>query len=142
MHTENHIDISGPSGRVFQLAAAIEAWPQWLPHYRYVRMNGRVAHMGALRNRFPVDWRAVEEIFPEDHRITFRHVGGITRGMWVEWRITETASGCHVVISHDLAYPVPVLGPLFARYIIGDIFVSFIADRTLRRLKWKVEGEG
>lgn len=142
MHTENHIDIRGPAGRVFDLASDIERWPRWLPHYRYVRLHGSVAHMGALRNRFPVDWWAIEEAFPEDRRITFRHVGGITRGMRVEWRITETASGCHVAISHDLAYPVPILGPLFAKYIIGGIFVTFIADRTLRRLKWKVEGEG
>lgn len=141
MHTENQIDITGPAGRVYGLAADIERWPQWLPHYRYVRMQGNAAHMGALRNRFPVSWSAVQECFPEENRITFRHVGGVTRGMWVEWRIRETPAGCHVTISHDLSYPIPLLGPIFARYVIGGVFVSYIADRTLRQLKRKVECE-
>jgi ribosome-associated toxin RatA of RatAB toxin-antitoxin module len=126
---------------VYELAAGIERWPQWLPHYRYVRTRGNVAHMGALRNRFPVSWSAVQEHFPDENRITFRHVGGITRGMLVEWRIDETPAGCHVTISHDLSYPVPILGRFFARYVVGGVFVSCIADRTLRQLKRKVECE-
>lgn len=141
MHTENHIDICGTSARVFALAADIERWPHWLPHYRYVRLRGNIAHMGALRNRFPVSWFAIEERFPQENRITFRHVGGVTKGMWVEWRIQATPTGCHVSISHDLRYPVPILGPLFARYVVGGVFVSYIADRTLRQLKRKVECE-
>ncbi|HEY3269120.1 MAG TPA: SRPBCC family protein [Armatimonadota bacterium] len=141
MHTENHIDIAGLAERVFALAADTAAWPRWLPHYRFVRQHGRVAHMGALRNRFPVSWWAIQESYPDEGRITFRHVGGITRGMEVEWRITPTPGGAHVVIAHDLAYPAPVLGWMFARYIVGGIFVTYIADRTLRRLKQKVESE-
>lgn len=146
MHTENHITIEGPSERVYELAANIAAWPQWLPHYRWVTVfeddgRRRVAEMAALRNRFPVKWRAIQELYPEERRITFRHIGGVTRGMWVEWGLTEQDGRTHVIIAHDLAYPVPVLGKLFAQHIVGRVFIHHIASRTLSHLRRRVEAE-
>ena len=146
MHTENHISIAGPVERVYELAADIEAWPTWLPHYRWVKVfeddgRRRVAEMAALRNRFPVKWRTIQELHPDERRITFRHTGGVTRGMWVEWRLTERDGQTHVVIAHDLAYPVPVLGKLFAEHIVGRIFIHYIASRTLSHLRRRVEAE-
>ena len=146
MHTENHVEIEGPADRVFALAADIEAWPRWLPHYRWVRVfeddgRRRVAEMAALRNRFPVKWRTIQVLHPAERRITFRHIGGVTRGMWVEWRLTEQDGRTHVVIAHDLDYPVPVLGRAFADLIVGRIFIHHVAGRTLAHLKRRVEAE-
>jgi len=146
MHTENHIVIEGPADRVFALAADIASWPRWLPHYRWVKVfeddgRRRVAEMAALRNRFPVKWKAVQVLAPDERRITFRHIGGVTKGMWVEWRITERDGVTDVVIAHDLDYPVPVLGKAFADLVIGRTFVQFIAGKTLARLKRRVEEE-
>ena len=150
MHTVNEIEIIGEAAqicpRIFQLAADIQDWPMILPHYRYLRIleqseTHKVADFGASRDGFPVKWRAKQELFPEADRITFSHVGGITKGMWVEWRLEKRDNRVHVTIDHDLSYPVPLLGPLFARYIVGKLFVRNIAGKTLRCIKAKVEAE-
>lgn len=150
MHTVNEIEILGEAERIcpriFQLAADIQDWPTILPHYRYMRIveqseTHKVADFGASRDGFPVKWRAKQALFPETNRITFDHIGGITRGMWVEWRLEKRSCGVYVTIEHRLSYPVPLLGPLFAQSIVGKLFVENIAGKTLRCIKAKVEAE-
>jgi ribosome-associated toxin RatA of RatAB toxin-antitoxin module len=146
MECENTIDIAGPIDRIFELAAKIEDWPRILPHYRYVHVEERdgpvtVARMGATRDGFPVTWRARQELRPDEHRILFRHTGGVTKGMEVEWRLEPRANGVRVTIWHSLSYPVPVLGPFFAERIVGRLFVTNIAGKTLRCIKQMVEDE-
>lgn len=101
----------------------------------------RVADFGASRDGFPCRWRAVQEVFPAAGRITYRHIGGITRGMWVEWRLEPEEDRVKVTIDHALDYSVPLLGPLFAHYIVGHLFVHNIAGKTLHCLKTTVEAE-
>ncbi|HZO90158.1 MAG TPA: SRPBCC family protein [Chthonomonadaceae bacterium] len=150
MHTSNSIDIRGDAeriyGRIYQLAADIQDWPTLLPHYRYLRVleqspTHKIADFGASRDGFPVKWRAQQELFPDEGRITYQHTGGITKGMRVEWRLQKRGDHVHVAIDHELSYPVPVLGPLFAHYIVGSLFVRNIAGKTLRCIKSKVESE-
>jgi ribosome-associated toxin RatA of RatAB toxin-antitoxin module len=150
MHTTNEIEIMGDAAliasHIYQLAADIQDWPTLLPHYRYMRIleqsaGHKLADFGASRDGLPVKWRARQELFPKEQRITFTHVGGVTKGMWVEWRLEQRAKSVHVTIDHELTYPVPVLGPLFARYIVGGLFVRNIANKTLRCIKAKVEAE-
>jgi len=101
MHkTANEIIIQGDPDRIFAVAAAVEEWPEWLPHYRRVRIHGRegnrrTVEMAAWRTRIPVRWVSYQWLWPEERRITFRHIGGLSRGMEVEWRIepVQTADG-------------------------------------------------
>ena len=88
---------------------------------------------------FPVTWRARQELRPDERRILFQHIGGITKGMEVEWRLEPLPGGVRVTIYHALSYPVPLLGPLFAEYVVGRLFVSHIAGRTLQCIKEIVE---
>ncbi|RMF84533.1 MAG: hypothetical protein D6736_19080 [Nitrospinota bacterium] len=146
MHCENVIEMAGSLERIYELAANIQDWPALLPHYRYVRVleqseRHKVAAMGARRGWFPVSWRARQDLLPEQHRIRFRHLGGVSRGMEVEWRLVPASHRVRVTITHDLNYPIPLLGPLFAHYIVGELFVKPIANMTLRRIKEIVEGE-
>jgi len=146
MHVQNTLLMRGDPDRIFALAAEIGDWPRILPHYRYVVVEERaerhkIARMGATRDGFPVSWRARQDLDPERRVIRFRHVGGITRGMEVEWRILPSGEGVRVSILHDLSYPVPVLGPLFARWIVGELFVKNIAGKTLRCIREIVEAE-
>jgi len=68
-------------------------------------------------------------------------VRGVTRGMTVEWTITPAPGGMLVRIAHDFEPPWPrPLGPLVARYIVGDLFVHNIAGKTLRQIKRVAEG--
>src|SRR5579862_6299880 len=101
MYTENEITIRAPLERVFALGADIGDWATILPHYRYVTVHsddGRVkqATMAATRRfgqfGFPVKWETAQVVLPEEGRIVFFHTGGITRGMYVEWRLTEAAA--------------------------------------------------
>ncbi|HLJ56643.1 MAG TPA: SRPBCC family protein [Chthonomonadaceae bacterium] len=148
MHTTNRIEIFGDPAtirpRIYQLAADIQDWPAILPHYRYMRVleqteRHKLADFGASRDGFPVRWQARQELFPEEHRITFKHTGGVTKGMWVEWRIEPAGDRVLVSIDHGLTYPVPLLGHWFARHIVGGLFVENIAGKTLRCFKALVE---
>ena len=71
----------------------------------------------------------------EEPAIRFRHVGGITKGMDVEWTFHPTPGGTHVRIVHLWDGPrIPLAGTWAARFIIGPIFVHGIASRTLAGL--------
>jgi Polyketide cyclase / dehydrase and lipid transport len=140
MELTNEIEIRASWERIFALAAATERWPSILPHYRFVRrLRGDDAHklveMAAWRDLYPVRWTAVQRNLPDERRITFRHVRGVSRGMEVEWRLTPTPAGTHVLIWHEFNSNIPIAGDFFARRIVGDLFVSNIAGKTLRRFK-------
>jgi hypothetical protein len=76
--------------------------------------------------------------------IRFRHIGGITRGMEVEWSFTPLGSGSapsqfseatRARIVHLWDGPRwPVIGGLVAAHVIGPVFVHGIASRTLAGL--------
>ncbi len=132
--------MAAPPERVFRLAADVERWPERLPHYRYVRAlpappGERRFAMGARRGAIPVSWKAVQRPLPDSNEIEFEHVGGITRGMQVRWRIVERDGGVDVSIEHDLSLRWPILGEIVARRIIGPHFIEAIAARTLRTIK-------
>ena len=146
MHTENCIIVDAPAARIYELGARIEDWPTILPHYRWVHIlrdegTRRLAAMAATRTGLPVTWAAIQELDPAHHVIRYRHVRGVTRGMTVEWTITPAPGGMLVRIAHDFEPPWPrPLGPLVARYIVGDLFVHNIAGKTLRQIKRVAEG--
>lgn len=144
MESTTEIFIKADPDRVFALAAAVERWPRILPHYRWVRrLSGddrrRTVEMAAWRDIYPVKWRSTVEAAPEQRRLRFVHTGGPARGMEVEWRVTPERGGTHVVIWHRLQSPIPLVGELFADYIVGRLFVNNIAGKTLRRMKLVAE---
>lgn len=150
MHTQNEIVIHAPLPRILALGAAIENWPQILPHYRWVTVfsdDGTVkqAEMAARRDRFPVKWRTSQVVLPDQQRLIFFHTGGVTRGMYVEWNLTklpdDAGGGVRVIIWHELSYPLPLLTNWFAEQVVGRMFVSSIASRTLARIKEIAERE-
>lgn len=157
MDTETTIFIRGSRQRIFELGCDIGAWPAILPHYRAVTIleqdpNGRrkVADMYALRDgfpvagaRFPCRWRCVQICEPERFRIVFKHLAGVTIGMWVTWDIEPDPEGRgqKVTIRHSLRYPVGALNGWFAQELIGKTFVDAIASRTLATIRGIVEAE-
>jgi ribosome-associated toxin RatA of RatAB toxin-antitoxin module len=151
--------VHAPVMLMFELASKVEKWPTYLPHYRYVRFREKRSDGGGLvemsanrpftvggwlggpfaRGPLPVNWptwwlseMSVDQIKPS---IRFRHVGGITKGMEVEWTFIPAPSGTHVRIVHLWDGPSwPVIGALAATYVIGPVFVHGIASRTLAGL--------
>jgi len=145
MHTETVARIRGDVEAIFDYASRVERWPEWLPHYRSVRVlesrgAERTVEMKARRGWVPVWWWTRQRVLPAERRIRYTHVRGVTRGMEVEWRLEPDPSGeVRVTIVHDLALPWPLVGTPVARWIIGPMFVEPIARRTLGRIKTLVE---
>jgi len=84
---------------------------------------------------WPTWWVSEMSIDKAKPSIRFRHVGGITKGMEVEWTFIPAPNGTHVRIVHLWDGPDwPIIGPFAATYVIGPVFVHGIASRTLAGL--------
>lgn len=145
MHTTTAIRIRGSVEEIFRYAARVEEWPRLLPHYCGVRViesrgRERIVEMKARRGRIPIWWWARQVLVPDERRIRYTHLRGITRGMNVEWRMTPASDGSvAVTIVHDLELRWPIIGRSVARWIIGPLFVEPTAGATLGRIKALVE---
>ena len=151
MTTIDRITVRAPLDRVFRIAAEVERWPDFLSHYRWVRVLERqpgscTVEMAAWRPfgilRYPTRWVSRMEIDRNGTApaVRYRHVGGITRGMDVEWRLRPQAENIEVTIEHQWTGPAwPLLGALAANWIIGPVFIHGIASRTLAGVKRRAE---
>ncbi len=145
MTTIDELLVRAPVSRMFAIARDVLNWPAFLPHYRFVRFRhqtpdgGGLVEMAANRPFGPLNWptwwlseMAVDADAPW---IRFRHVGGITTRMDVEWNFTRTPEGTLVRIIHVWNGPHwPLIGAFAAQNVIGPVFVHGIASRTLAGL--------
>jgi len=145
METVDERLVRAPLRTIFALARDVEQWPAHLAHYRWVRFGerdgrgGGVVEMAAWRPfglfRWPTWWRSIMEVDDVRPAVRFRHVGGITKGMDVEWTFEPRGAGTHVRIVHAWDGPRwPVIGVFAATAVIGPVFVHGIASRTLAGL--------
>ena len=147
-------EVRASARRVFDCAADVERWPEWLAHYRWVRFlergpDGGVVEMAAWRSlgpvRIPVWWISEMHIDRDTPAVRYRHVRGVTRGMEVEWAFAPAAGdAAAVTITHRWdGPPWPVLRRPAAGLVIGPLFVHAIAQRTLAGIARVAErGEG
>ena len=131
---------------VFDLVRDVERWPAHLSHYRWVRFQeratdgGGIVEMSANRPfgafRWPTWWCSEMQVVDgEEPAVRFRHIGGVTTGMHVEWRLTARDSATHVSLIHVWNGPAwPVVGRFAATAVIGPVFVHGIASRTVAGL--------
>ncbi len=144
--------VRAPWRTIFDIASRVEHWPGYLSHYRYVRFRmratdgGGLVEMAADRTFGPLGWptwwlseMAVDVGAPA---IRFRHVGGITKGMDVEWTFRSVADGTNVRILHVWdGPPIPLIGIIAATAVIGPVFIHGIASRTLAGLSAAAEND-
>ncbi len=139
--------VRAPPRAIFEVAREVELWPAYLAHYRYVRFRERASDggglvemsawrpVGALPGGWPTWWLSEMAVDADRPSIRFRHVGGITTGMEVEWSFQPSADGTVVRIIHAWNGPRwPLIGVYAATTIIGPHFISAIARRTLAGL--------
>ena len=149
MRTVDRAFIAAGADRVQAVAAQVEAWPEFLPHYRWVRFHerheggGRV-EMSAWRHFGPMGWPTwwMSDMWttPGEYGVRYRHIRGITSGMDVEWRIAPHRNGTSVEIVHEWTGPRwPLIGRFAARAVIGPVFIHHIASRTLAGVKRRAE---
>lgn len=151
METVDEQMVDASAERIFDLAREVEKWPTHLSHYRYVRFRQRRNDGGGLvemsANRpfevgpvginWPTWWLSEMSVSaaPQQPSIRFRHVGGITKGMDVEWSFTRRGRGTLVRIVHAWdGPPLPFVGIVAAQLVIGPVFIHGIASRTLAGL--------
>ena len=153
METVDERLVRAPVGTIFALARDVEHWPAHLAHYRRVRFHerapdgGGIVEMSAWRPFGPLGWptwwlseMSVDEAAPA---VRFRHVGGVTRGMDVEWSFRAEGDVTRVRIVHAWDGPRwPLIGVVAATAVIGPIFVHGIASRTLAGLARAAELPG
>jgi uncharacterized membrane protein len=149
VRTVDRITVAAPADLVFRVAADVERWPEFLRHYRWVRMQerreggGRV-EMAAWRPfgafKYPTWWLSEMDVDPDALEVRYRHVGGITCGMDVVWRLEPRDGQVSVTIVHEWSGPGwPVIGRIAADWVIGPVFIHGIASRTLAGVKRKAE---
>jgi ribosome-associated toxin RatA of RatAB toxin-antitoxin module len=141
--------IRAPLEHVFAIAADVERWPEFLSHYRWVRVlqrepGGCVVEMAAWRPfgilRYPTRWVSRMEVDRGATTVRYRHVEGLTRGMAVEWQLQAREEQVEVMIVHQWTGPSwPLIGALAADLIIGPVFIHGIASRTLAGVKRRAE---
>jgi aromatase len=145
MHTSIGIRIAAPPEAVHALARDVERWQHLLPHYRRSTVHARkgprvLSTMRAVRAfgamPVPVTWRAIcwpDASDPDDLRLEFRHVRGVTRGMAVTWHIRPVNDGraSDVQIVHEFSRTIPLLGSELLPGLIDRWFTQPIAGRTL-----------
>jgi hypothetical protein len=146
MQTANEITMHGDLDTIVALGGDVERWPEILPHYRWVTLlagggDHKTVEMAARKGRFPVKWRAVQEIERDGATpiIRYRHIGGVTKGMDVAWTFDVKPGSVIVRIDHEFAPPWPIVGGVIANQIIGPHFVASIAGKTLATIKAIVE---
>jgi len=146
--TTNRLTISAEADTVFRLAADVLRWPQILPHYRWVKVQRDdqqrvVVEMAARRDFIPVRWVSIQEVDAERRVIRYKHIGGATKGMDVEWSFIERDGKVTAVIVHewDPPWPLPKLLRRPLAHLAGELFVKAIADRTLHYIKLHAEQE-
>lgn len=146
MQTANTVEMRGNVDHIAALAADTERWPVILPHYRWVTLlegggDHKTVEMAARRGRFPVKWRAKQDVERNGTTpvIRFHHIGGVTKGMDVAWTFNVRGEVVDVRIDHDFSPPWPLVGGPIANGIIGPHFVEAIAGRTLATIKAIVE---
>jgi Polyketide cyclase / dehydrase and lipid transport len=161
METVDERVVRAPTATIFRLAREVEAWPSRLPHYRFVRYRerdlggGGIVEMAAnrrfmlpksgtqgLKLDWPTWWLSIMEVDHSKPAIRFRHIGGITTGMDVEWSFVAAGAGTRVRIVHAWDGPRwPLIGIWAATAFIGPVFVQGIASQTLAGLAQQAERE-
>jgi hypothetical protein len=140
--------VRAPRAVMFDVAQRVADWPEHLAHYRFVKFRqrardgGGLVEMSAYRPfggaaNWPTWWLSEMSVDPTVPHIRFKHVEGITTGMEVEWQFLrrEDPNVTHVRIVHAWNGPWwPLIGRVAAMAVIGPVFISGIASRTLAGL--------
>ncbi len=148
MRTVDEGFVRAPARAVFEIVRDVERWPAYLPHYRFVRFRERASDGGGIvemaANRpfglfnWPTWWLSEMQVIDSPGTtpaVRFRHIGGITKGMDVEWRFESRDGGTAVELVHAWNGPQwPLIGIFAATTVIGPVFVHGIASRTLAGL--------
>jgi len=142
--------IHAPKEKVFSMVSQLLRWPEFLPHYRFVReikeltvtprQNELHLQMSAVGGWFPATWRALYYSNPETLELHFEHTAAFTKGMRVVWTLTPVSEGTQVEILHELRFRFQALAWLMEP-VLRFGFIEPVARKTLARFKLLLEAQ-
>ncbi|MEK9149996.1 MAG: SRPBCC family protein [Candidatus Desantisbacteria bacterium] len=138
---ENTIYIKAKRDRVFSVVSDFEAWPEFIPTYKEVKVIERkgdkivIERKGSVGGR-EVLWKSEAELFPSE-RISSRQVIGPIPDMEIEWLFEDAGEGTRIRLIHSFSYKKPLLiGWVIGRLIVKNV-VKGMAQKTLEAIKKK-----
>ena len=150
MHSTSTILIHTPKEKVFSMVSQLLQWPEFLPHYRFVReiKEGAITsrqgelhlQMSAIGGWFPATWRALYDSNPETLELHFEHTAAFTKGMRVVWTLNSVTEGTQVEILHELRFRFRALAWLMEP-VLRFGFIEPVARKTLARFKVLLEAQ-
>lgn len=153
MNSTSSIVIRASREEIFDKVRQLLRWPEFLPHYRFVRSVGSIVgdgesrrgdwqslHMSAEGGLLPVSWRALYRADESRMELHFEHIAFFTKGMNVVWTLVPTPEATIVQIKHTLSFRVRSLGWLIEP-VLQYGFIEPVAHRTLATFKRLLEGE-
>ena len=145
MNATNSIVMQAPLDRIFETAADLSRWPEFLPHYRWIKYletspSKNVVKMAARRGWIPIKWTSEHVVDRTNREVRFHQLKSFTRGMRVVWTFTPEEGGVRVQIRHDMKPNIPIIGRFIADHIIARFFIHPVANETLTHMKRYVEG--
>src|SRR5207302_10330029 len=80
----NEILIRGTAEQVMELAFDLPRWPEFLPHYRWVKVlaaseERMTVEMACRRSGIPLRWRSYLWVGRAERRMRFQHIAGPAR---------------------------------------------------------------
>lgn len=146
MVTTDDLVVRATPRAVYDVVVDVARWPERLGHYRFVRFRendgagGGIVEMAANRPfgplNWPTWWLSDMQVIDSRPAIRFRHIGGVTSGMEVEWSFAPHGNGGTLVrVLHVWNGPRwPIVGRFAAVGVIGPVFIHGIASLTLSGL--------
>ena len=141
---ENTVYIKAKRDKCFSVVSDFEAWPQFVPMYKEVKVIERKGNKMVIERKGNVGgrevfWKSEAELMPPDV-IRSRQIIGPIPDMEIEWRFEDELEGTRIRLLHSFHYKKPpLIGWIIGRLIVKRI-VSGMAQKTLEAIKRRVEG--
>ena len=142
--------IHAPLNKVFVVAADLTRWPEFLPHYRYIRFlthtpTGGIVKMCCVRRRILTTWISDFRIDTVKHELRLHHLRSTlnaTLGIKIVWSFEELPDGSvRTRITHDLRKKRLLISRRVTDWVLGRFFIDDVAAKNLAGLKRKVEAQ-
>ncbi|MCK5535030.1 SRPBCC family protein [bacterium] len=142
---ENSIIINADLEKIYQLAQAVEKYPEFIPEYKESKIIGRengkiIIARAALINQHLMRWKS-KVWFSPNKSIEFEQIEGKLKGMQVKWTFEQIPGGTKVTILHLFKLNIPLIG-WFLEKLVARPRIEKTARNVLISLKKRIEQIG
>jgi len=137
---------------VLNLLAEVELWPALFPHIRSARVlrradGGRMFRVAARWWGLPLAYTAILTVDADRGTVTIRHLSRLTRDSVATWSVRPAPDsggagldGVELSVHQHVVVPIPIVGGILARELVGGRVARDLGQAKLDRLKEIAEG--